>query len=94
MVEITDIYFLMELCPYMNYLKIGFINDMDVELFVRQMLNIINSEHNQYLRLLCFCVPAADDKIIRKLEKMINTEKLIVDYSIKRVCNRIYLQWK
>jgi hypothetical protein len=88
MMEITDIYFLMILCPYMNYLKIGFINDMDGKLFLRQMLNKINSEHNKYLRLLCFRIPAADDNIIRKLKK------LIADYSIRRVCDKIYLQWK
>ncbi len=92
--EIQEIYFLMSLCPYMQYLIVKCINDMDVELFVRQMLDKINFEHNRYLRLLCFLVPAADDEIIRKLEKMINTEKLIVNYSIKRFLENIYLQWK
>ena len=94
MIEITDIYSLMILCPYMEYLKVGCINNMDVQLFVREMLNKINFERNQYLRLLCFHVPAADYQIIKKLEKMINTEKLIVDYSFKRVCDNIYLKWK
>jgi hypothetical protein len=94
MIEIQEVYFLMALCPYMEYLKVECINNMDVELFVRDMLDKINHERNGYLRLLCFHVRAADDKMIQKLEKMIQTEKLLVDYSIKRVCDNIYLQWK
>jgi hypothetical protein len=31
---------------------------------------------------------------LKKLNKMINTEKLLVDYTIQRVCDDIYLQWK
>ncbi|CAF4202579.1 unnamed protein product, partial [Rotaria sordida] len=58
MIDITEVYFLMVLCPYMKHLKIG-INNMNVELFVRNILNKINNECNDHLRLLCFHVQAA-----------------------------------
>lgn len=52
----------------------------------------INDESNQYLRSLCFHVPTVDDKIIQNLENMINFDKLLVDYTIKRVLDNLYLQ--
>jgi hypothetical protein len=67
---------------------------MNVELFLQDILKNINNQNNEYLRLLCFRAPVADDKMIRKLEKMINEKKLLSDYTIKRVLNNIYLQWK
>jgi hypothetical protein len=95
MMEITDIYFLMVLCPKMEYLRVASLNDMDVELFVREILNKINSENNQHLRLLSFVIEGANDELIQKLDNMIKTEKLIVDYSIQYVyLDNIFLQWK
>jgi len=67
---------------------------MDVELFLQDIFKNIKNENNEYRRLLCFRVPVADDKMIRKLEKMINDKKLLSDYTIKRVLNNTYLQWK
>lgn len=90
-IEITDIYFLMVLCPYMEYLKILWINDMNAELFVEKMVKKIKHDRNKYLRLLCFRVPAADEQIIEKLEKMIDSKKLLIDYKLKRVRENIYL---
>jgi len=92
--DIPEIYFLMVLCPYMEYLQVDCINDMDVEFFVRDILKKINDECNQYLRSLYFKVPAADDRLIQKLKEMIHSEKLLVDYTIRRESETIYLQWK
>ncbi len=72
----------------------GSLNDRDIELFVREILDKINSENNQHLRLLSFIVEGANDELIQKLAKMIDTEKLIVDYSIRRVYGNIFLEWK
>jgi DNA integrity scanning protein DisA with diadenylate cyclase activity len=95
MMEITDIYFLMDVCPKMEYLRVGSLNDMDVGLFVREILHKINSENNQHLRLLSFIVEEANDELIQKLAKMIDTEKLVTNYSIQYVYHKnIFLQWK
>ncbi len=92
--DIEEIYFLIKLCPRMIYLKVDGINNMDMELFLRNILEKIKQECNEHFRLLCFRIPAVDDQLIRKLDKMISLEKLILDYTIKRVVECIYLQWK
>ncbi len=94
MTDMAEIYFLIVLCPQLQYLRVDYIVNMDVESFVREILHKINFEKNEYLRLLRFYVEAADDQTIKNLEKMIDDEKLLVVYSIKRVRENIYLQWK
>ncbi|CAF1218903.1 unnamed protein product [Rotaria sordida] len=92
--NIEEVYFLLELCPHIIYLKVDFINNIDIELFVRQILIKINTKCHHQLRLLCFCISAADDQMIKTLQKMIRSEKLLLDYTIKRILNNIYLEWK
>ena len=75
MIKIQEVYFLMQLCPYMNYFKLDCIKNMNIESFLRDIINKITSERNQYLRLLCVKVPDADDKMIKKLDEIINSEK-------------------
>ena len=94
MMDMSDIYFLMVLCPHMEYFRVDVIINMDAKSFVREILQKINFEQNEYLRLLRFRVQAADDQIMKNLKKIIDDEKLLVDYSMKRVCESIYLQWK
>ncbi|CAF3419829.1 unnamed protein product, partial [Rotaria sp. Silwood2] len=91
---IEEVYFLIEIFPHINHLQINLIHSMDIELFVRLVLMQIMIKSNHPLRLLCFCVAAADDEMVQKLEKMINIENLLVDFIVKRVMNEIYLQWK
>jgi hypothetical protein len=84
--------FLLALCPYMEYLKIKRLNNTDVQLFLRHIKKKIHC--NDHLRSLCFRVPAADDHLVQTLQKLIDDEKLWIDYTIKRVFDQIYLQWK
>ena len=91
---IEEIYFLITFCPHMEYLNVECIKDINIELFVRDILNKINNNHHTHLRLLCIYDTKADDKMIKTLEKMIYVKKLLVDYTIKRVLDNIYLQWK
>ena len=70
------------------------INNINVELFGQDILMKIKNECNDYLRLLCFCVPSADDKIVKILQKMINCKKLLFHYTSKRILDHIYLQWR
>jgi len=92
--EIEEVYFLIKFCPRMNYLQINSINTMNIELFIREILHKINHDCNQYLYSLCLRIPTVDDRIIEKLKDMINSNKLLVCYTIKCVFNVIYLQWK
>ncbi len=42
---------------------------------------------------ICLRIPTADNQLIEKLKDMINSKQWLVDYSIKRVNDKIYLQW-
>jgi len=94
MIDIEEVYFLMKLCPYMEYLRIDCVHNMDIESFLQEIFKKINDDSNDYLRSLCFQIPAADDQLIQNLKQMIHSEKLLVDYTIRRELETIYLQWK
>ncbi len=85
MFTIEEVYSLMKLCPYMSYLKIDSLDNMKVDVFIRNVLKKINHDSNQHLRLLCFRVPASDDPMIQTLEKMKN------DYTINWIDGYIFL---
>jgi hypothetical protein len=82
---------LMKFCPKMAYLKMNYIHRLGIEFCLRIILKEVNNEH---LRSLCFRIPAADDELIEALKEMIDVEKLLADYTIKRVLDYICLQWK
>ncbi|CAF0981059.1 unnamed protein product [Adineta steineri] len=92
--DMEEVYVVMKLCPYIVYLKIDWITDINEELFVEDFFKKINEEFNNQLRLLCFNIEAADDKTIEKLERLIHLKKLCLDYTIKREVDHIFLQWK
>ncbi|CAF1114106.1 unnamed protein product [Rotaria sp. Silwood1] len=46
------------------------------------------------VRLLCFRIPAADDGTIEKLKRTIITNGITCDYTIKRIVDRVYIEWK
>jgi len=87
---IQEIYFLLNICPHMEFLNVESINGMTIELFVRDILNKINKD----LCLLCIYVSKADDKMIERVNKMIDNEKILSNYTIHHELDNIYLQWK
>jgi hypothetical protein len=88
MFTIEELYSLMKLCRYMSYLKINSFDNMNADMFLRNTLKKVQHDSNEYLRLLCFPAPTSDDSMIQTLEKMKN------DYTINRINNYMYLQWK
>ena len=91
---INEVSLILELCPRITYLKIDSINNIDIESFVRFILIKIKTICNHQLRLLCFCISAADDKMVKNLQTMIDSRNLLLNYTIKRILNNIYLEWK
>ncbi|CAF1198987.1 unnamed protein product [Rotaria sordida] len=91
---IQEIYFLLNICPHMEFLNVESMNGMTIELFVRDILNKINKDHHKDLRLLCIYVSKLDDQIIKRLNKMIDNEKILSNYTIHHELDNIYLQWK
>ncbi|CAF3684731.1 unnamed protein product [Rotaria sp. Silwood1] len=94
MYEIQEFSILLNLCPYMEYLKVDYTEKMDFKFVLRYILKKIKYDCNEHLRLLCFRVPTADDETIIKLNRMINLEKLPWNFKIKRVAENLYFEWK
>jgi hypothetical protein len=78
----------------MKYLQIGLTNDNNVKLVIQSLLKKIMKKNNQVLRSFGFCISMADEKMVKNIQKMIDSIKLIFHYKIKRVCDTIYLQWE
>jgi hypothetical protein len=63
--DIEEIYFLLELCPHLFYLKMDNIHNMDMKSFVRLILWKLKTKYLHQLQVLCFYVPTADDQMIQ-----------------------------
>ncbi|CAF1502888.1 unnamed protein product [Adineta steineri] len=83
MSRIEDIYFLLQHCPNVEYLTIGFLHKFYVELFSKDILKAIKDDSNRYFRSLCFHIPTDDNVMIEKLKQMINGENLLNDFTTK-----------
>jgi hypothetical protein len=92
--DFENVDFLMSFSYRLNYLQINSLHDISIELLIREILiRTSNDGFNQDLRFLCIGIPTADDQLIEKLKETINSEGL-VNYTINRVMDKIYLQWR
>ncbi len=91
--DIKELDFVLVLCRSVNYLQIDSLHNINIESFVCEILIWINDDSNQDLCLLCVRIPTADDQLIEKLKEIIDSEERLVDYTIKRITDKIYLQW-
>ncbi|CAF1449856.1 unnamed protein product [Adineta steineri] len=94
MIEIEEVYFLIKLCPHLNYLQINSLNTIDIELFVQNIINKIKNDYNHNLRVLCFCISTADDDLVQEFEEMAISQNFFLDYTIKYELNHIYITMK
>ena len=91
--DIEEVFFLMEQCSQLTYLKVHFVKNLDEKTFVRLILMKIKINSQYQLRLLSFHVPQTDDHMLKTLKKIIDGERLLTDYSIKHIDDEIFLQW-
>lgn len=91
--DFKELYFLLGLCCYVKHLHINSLQNINIESFIREILIRITGDSNEDLCLLCLRIPTADDQLIEKLKKIIDSNGRLVDYTIKRVMDKIYLQW-
>jgi hypothetical protein len=92
--EISELYFLLEHCPLIEYLELDYIAEMNITSFLRIILERSKRGYNEHLRSLCLYAPGADNETITNLETMISDLILSVDYKIERILEYIYFQWK
>ena len=94
MKDMNELQMLALICSHASHLEINCVNYKHAELLTGLILTQIKSVSNSLLRLLCFRIREAHDDMIVELEKMINTENLRFDFTIKHLMDKIYIQWK
>ena len=99
MAEIQQIHFLMSLCPRMQYLELGCTTQHDLESILRT-ISTYNVTHAPYLHCLCLCVLNGNEKMIQGLhtiidfERLLHSENVFHKYTIRRICDRIFVKWQ
>ncbi|CAF3395070.1 unnamed protein product [Rotaria socialis] len=73
-----------------NLISLEHVCDMTIELFSSSFLNYINTNH---CGILVLCLSAADGDTVKCFKEIIEQKHLAIDFTIKRILNRIYLQW-
>jgi hypothetical protein len=89
-IDLNQVEILINLCSRMEYLQIKCSEYTILESIIRLIL----MKRKPYLYSLCIWISEADDSMVKKLQTMIGFEKLLVNYAIQRLCDRIYLQWQ
>lgn len=91
--DIEDFDYITDLCPRMKYFKVKRLNNMDIIFFLRTILKDIYNNDLSYIRSFCFHIPVADDQMTENLKQIIEYEKLLNKFTIKRILDNIYIQW-
>ena len=85
---------LLGLCRHVKHIYINSLHNINIESFIREILIRITDGSNKDFCLLCLRIPTADDQLIEKFKKIIDSNARLIDYTIKRVMDKIHLQWK
>ncbi|CAF4992890.1 unnamed protein product [Rotaria sp. Silwood1] len=91
MINLEQVHFLLHLCPCIQYFQVNISKHMNLKMLVRFIL-IQASTYNFDLRFLCLSIQNANEDMVRKLQKLIDTEKLLSNYMIKCIGNHILLK--
>lgn len=91
---IEEIFLFIDLFQHINHLQVNVIYPTNVKSCVRDILIYIREKSNHPLRILCIDTPMIDDDILHGIKEMIHNEKLLSNFTVKRVMDKIYLQWK
>ncbi|CAF3398531.1 unnamed protein product, partial [Rotaria sp. Silwood2] len=92
MIKFEEALFLIDVFPRMKYFRIGCSSIINIELFLSIILMKISTKSNHNLCLLAFSISTADDEMMKNLQKMIKSKKLIFNYTMTRLFDTIYLQ--
>ncbi|CAF1412273.1 unnamed protein product [Rotaria sordida] len=71
---INDFYNIATVCPRMVYFETKYINNIDIQSFLRNIFNT-NNDHSNCLRSLIFDIPTTNDEIIKNFDTIIRSEK-------------------
>lgn len=91
-INIEQMHFFLNLCPYVQYFQVNVPKHMDFTILVRFIL-IQACTYNHHLRFLSLAIQNASQHMVHKLQKMIDNEKLLSNYIVKRIGSYILLKW-
>jgi hypothetical protein len=67
---------------------------MNIKFFLKIILKKMNNIKTcDVVHSLCFRILSEDDQMIKIIDKMINDEKLLDNYTLKRQLDYIFLNW-
>lgn len=75
----------------MEYLSLQYIRNEDIELFVEC---ILLKNHISHPMTICFFGVEIEYDKLEKLKQIIDSKKLLQNYTINRQLDRFYIQWK
>jgi hypothetical protein len=90
MVDLTRVDILINLCPQIECLQVKCRNYFELE----SVLRLILMKKTSALSSIGFGIAEADDSMIKTLQTIIHFEKLLINYTIQRIDNRILLNWQ
>jgi len=90
-IKITE--FLITLCPRIQHFEVSWVTNIDLPRLVGFIL-MKPLTHIPQLHSLLFNARNGRDEIVDELQQMIDSEKLLSDYIIKRSSDDISLRWK
>jgi hypothetical protein len=90
--DMGQVVFLLSLCRCMQHFQIDVSKSMDLDALLRIIL-IKAGTFVLQLRSLCLCIPNASEDIIHQLKNLIESERLLFNYMIKRSGNNILFKW-
>ncbi len=74
MIRMKQVHLLLHLCPCIQYLQVNIPTHINLKILLRSIL-IQASTYNLALRFLRLSIRNANDDLIQKLQKLIDTEK-------------------
>ncbi|CAF4002940.1 unnamed protein product [Rotaria sordida] len=92
--ELKQIDLIIDICPWIQYLTLERISDVDLKLVVRRTLSKIKKNHIRRPITICIYVVDANNNMMQQLEKIINSKKLLKNCTLNRQYDRFYLQWR
>ena len=91
--ELSQLQSLLDLCPNIQYLQIGCLDDIDPKPFIKFLLTK-NSTYISQLRILYLYIPTANAEIIQECQEMFDSGSMCCNYTVAHLYNKIAFQWK
>jgi hypothetical protein len=92
MISISQVHFLLSICPCIEYFQMGVPNNMDLSMLTRFLLHISN-EYYPHFNSVCLSLSIVNEDMVHQLRRMIQSEKLVSNFNMKCLYNNILFKW-